>query len=176
MFAWALLALALLACDVASAAAVAEHRLKAAFLYNFTKFVEWPPERFDSATAPIVIGLLAEANLEAEIAGIVANRQVNGRALIVRNITSAADIQTVHVLFVSTEQETRFVALRQHARPAALLTVGDEEACRTYGGIICFMQRGEKLRFEIDIDAAERSHLKISAQLQKLAVAVHKGS
>lgn len=169
------LALASLILGLAKADAVSETKLKAAFLYNFTKFVEWPAERFESPDAPIVIGLLAEGDFEAEIATIVANRRVNGRALIVRPVVSIADMQAAHILFVSAQQESRFIALRDLAQPAAVLAVGDAQGCRAFGGGICFVQEGEKLRFEIDMNAVERSHLKISAQLQRLAVAVHRG-
>jgi hypothetical protein len=158
----------------ATAASVSEHRLKAAFLYNFTKFVEWPPERFTSATDPIVIGLLADEALQMELLAIVANRQVNGRALIVRRVASAADMQAVHVLFVGAQQESRFLSLRKQTPLESVLTVGDDQHCGTYDGGICFSQQGEKLRFEINMDTVERSQLKISAQLQKLALAVNK--
>lgn len=170
-----LLLLASLAPQLASAQVVSEAKLKAAFVYNFTKFIEWPAARFDDVHAPIVIGLLAEDTFEAELAAIVANRQVNGRALLVRHVASPADLQSVHLVFVSMERESRFIALRDKAPLSAVLVIGDEQSCRSFGGGICFVQQGEKLRFEINMDETERSHLKISAQLQKLAVAVNKG-
>ena len=168
------LALALPIATAAAATSVSEHKLKAAFLYNFTKFVEWPAARFQNSTDPIVIGLIADEGMQAELASIIANRQVNGRALIVRPVTTPADVPGVHIIFVSTEQASRLPSFQQSAEVAAVLTVGDAESCRTSGGSICFTQQGEKLRFEINMDSAERAHLKISSQLQKLAVAVHK--
>jgi hypothetical protein len=160
----------------ASAASVSEVKLKSAFLYNFTKFVEWPVERFANASEPIVIGLIADEAMRAEIATIITNRLVNGRALVVRPVASVADMQASHILFVSSDEQVHYRAMRNRALLTAVLTVGEGESCRQSGGGICFVQQGEKLRFEINIDTVERSHLKIGAQLQKLAIAVNKGS
>jgi len=170
------MALLLPICQVVCAASVSAVKLKSAFLYNFTKFVEWPPERFANASEPIVIGLMADEPMRAEIATIVANRFVNSRALVVRPVASVADMQASHILFVSSHEQVRYVSMRHRAPLAAVLIVGEGESCRLSGGGICFFQQGNKLRFEINIDTVERSHLKIGAQLQKLAIAVNKGS
>ena len=160
----------------ARAAAVSEVKLKAAFLYNFTKFVEWPAERFANDSEPIVIGLIADEAMRAEIATIITNRLVNGRTLIVRPGASVADMQASHILFVSSDEQVHYKAMHNRALLTAVLMVGEGEGCRPSGGGICFVQQGEKLRFEINIDTVERAHLKIGAQLQKLAIAVNKGS
>jgi hypothetical protein len=160
----------------ASAASVSEVKLKSAFLYNFTKFVEWPAERFVNASEPIVIGLMADEPMRAEIATIVANRLVNGRSLVIRPVVSVADMQASHILFVSSYEQARYTSMRNRALLSAVLMVGEGESCQLSGAGICFVQQGEKLRFEINIDIVEHSHLKIGAQLQKLAIAVNKGS
>ena len=159
-----------------SAAAVSEVKLKSAFLYNFTKFVEWPAERFANASEPIVIGLMAEEPMRAEITAIITNRFVNGRTLVVRPVGSVADMQASHILFVSAHEQVHYTSMRNRALLTAVLMVGEGESCRMSGAGICFVEQGEKLRFEINIDTVERSRLKIGAQLQKLAIAVNKGS
>jgi hypothetical protein len=164
-----------LLCQLSPAASVSDPKLKSAFLLNFTKFVEWPPERFAGMTEPIVFGLIADQTMHQEVSAIVAGRQINGRALLVRTVTGVGDLPMIHILFVSTHEQDRHRVLLERAAQFGVLVVGDDKNCRFHGGSICFMQVGEKLRFEINIDAAERSQLKISAQLQKLAVAVNKG-
>jgi YfiR/HmsC-like len=176
---FALSCASLLACiltvDSAVAASVGEQKLKSAFLYNFTKFVEWPAERFVSPSDPIVIGLFATEAMLAELKQITANRQVNGRALSVLAIESAADLQAAHVIFVGAQAQARYDRLKKASLLQPALVVGDEDTCGPDGSI-CFVQQGDKLRFEINADTAERAQVRISAQLQKLALTVHRGS
>jgi hypothetical protein len=160
----------------AHAQAVGEQKLKSAFVYNFTKFVEWRAERFASASDPIVIGLLADEAMREEVAAISANRQVNGRSLSVRRIESLADLQAAHVVYVDAAAQSRYAVLRKNVQELEALVVGDGGACSSRGDAICFVQQGDKLRFEINAMSAERAHVKISAQLQKLALAVHRGT
>lgn len=173
--AWTLCGL-LFACSCASAASVSEQQLKSAFLYNFTKFVEWPPESFASPGDPIVIGLLGDESMFAEISAIVGNRQVNGRPLLVRQISVIADARLTHVLFIPAAEQRRFTQMKAKIADRPVLTVGETEQCVEAGNSICFIQQDDKLRFEINIDTAQRCGLKISAQLQKLALAVHRGT
>jgi hypothetical protein len=160
----------------ARAEAVGEHKLKSAFLYNFTKFVEWRAERFASASDPIVIGLLADDAMWQEVAAITADRQVNGRTLVVRRIDSQADLLAAHVVYVDPAAQSRYDRLRKGAQPIEALVVSDGDGCATQEDAICFVQQGDKLRFEINAISAERAGVKISAQLQKLALAVHRGT
>jgi hypothetical protein len=160
----------------ARAEAVGEHKLKSAFLYNFTKFVEWRAERFASASDPIVIGLLADEAMRKEVVAISANRQVNGRSLSVRRIETPADLQAAHVVYVDAAAQSRYDVLRKDVQELEALVVGDGDGCAAHEDAICFVQRDGKLRFEINATSAERARVKISAQLQKLALAVHRGT
>jgi hypothetical protein len=162
-------------CQLVGAATVTEAKLKSAFIYNFTKFIEWPAERFSSASAPIVIGLLADEAMQAELTATIANRTVQGRPLLVRAIGSAADMEGCHLLYVGSGKQSNLVKLRKQTPLVAALLIGDERECRDGSGGICFLQQGDRLRFEINTVAVERSQLKISSHLQKLAVAVNAG-
>jgi hypothetical protein len=166
---WALLGLSALTvrADVSK-----EYQLKAAFLFNFTKFVEWPAGRFADDTSPIVIGVLGRNPFEDKLANLVKDRLVNGRAIVVRSVTAADDPRTVHVLFVpGGEEPTGSAPAWQNS---AVLTVGESRAFAALGGNITFTQEGDKVRFEINLATAERDELKISAQLLKLATAVRR--
>jgi hypothetical protein len=91
-------------------------------------------------------------------------------------VSEAADLRALHVLFVDANEQSRYLSWRSASNLIGTLMVGDADDCAQQDVSICFVQRGEKLRFEIDIAAAERAHLKISAQLQKLAAVVRRGT
>jgi len=149
-----------------------EYRIKAAFLYNFTKFVEWPAACFPNESSPIIIGVFGQNPFGDELEKIVQGRTVNHHPIVVNLIATAAAAATVHLLFVPAGEETRLPATAW--RSAAIVAVGESESFAAGGGTITFTREGDKIRFEINIAAAERSGLRISAQLQKLANAVRR--
>ena len=151
-----------------------EYQLKAAFLFNFTKFVEWPTARFADETSPIVIGVLGRNPFEDELVNIVKGRLVNGRAIAVKSVTAVDNLSSVHLLFVpSGEEPPRPAAAWQHT---AVVTVGETGAFAALGGTITFKHEGDKVRFDINLVTAERDQLKFSAQLLKLAASVRRKS
>jgi hypothetical protein len=154
------------------------YQIKAAYLYNFTKFVEWPPQRFPDLSDPIVIGVLGwNGNpFGDELSNLVRGRKVSGRLVVVKNVKTPEEAGAVHVLFVSTGLEQRWAKEVQSARSAGVLTVGESEPFFAAGGIITFVLKEDKVLFEINLDASEKAGLKLSAQLLKLAVAVHRKS
>jgi hypothetical protein len=162
------------AADGAAAAPGREYEIKAAFLYNFTKFVDWPAQTFANADAPIVIGVLGDSPCVQALERLVKDRKVNGRTIVVRRIASAAEAKVTQMLFVGSAQEAQFAGLEPALHSLPVLTVGESPGFATLGGTIDFVPQGDKIRFEINIDAAEHAGLKISAQLQKLAAVVHR--
>ncbi|MBM0104939.1 YfiR family protein [Steroidobacter sp. S1-65] len=160
--------------SAACAESVSEHRVKSAFLYNFTRFVEWPAERFRTPEEPIKVGVLGGAALRASLSALVADRRVGGRPILVVAVKAPAELATVHMLFIAKEEHDTFARMRPELEQLALLTVTDAQPCRTALAHICFVEQDEKLRFEIDVGAANRSQVRISSQLQKLAAAVHR--
>lgn len=153
--------------------AAGEWQIKSAFLYNFTRFVEWPDAALPAPAQPIVIGVLGEKELAQELGAIVAGRNVNGRSIEVRAVRTVAEARATQLLFVTAAEESRYAAMRSELADSPVLTVGESPAFSVTGAI-GFVQEGEKLRFEINVDIAERSQLKISSQLQKLAIAIRR--
>jgi hypothetical protein len=151
-----------------------ESQIKAAFLYNFTKFVEWPAGTFRGAGAPIVIGVLGESSMVDELEAIVAERHVNGRAIEIRSVQGATATAGVQLLFVTAEASDEFLALSGAMRGEPVLTIGESPDFAAGTGIIGFVQLGSKVRFEIDMVAAGRARLKVSGQLQKLATSIRR--
>jgi hypothetical protein len=151
-----------------------EYQVKAAFLYNFTKFVEWPAASFADETSPIVIGVLGQNPFGHELEKIVQGRTVNRRTISVIFIPTAAEMPArhVHLLFVPAGEETRLPATVW--RDAAVVAVGESARFIALGGTIVFTREADKIHFVINLESAERAGLKISAQLLKLATAVHR--
>lgn len=160
----------------AAAAPDREYELKAAFLYSFTKFVDWPVATFADAGAPIVIGVLGDSPCAQALVRLVKDRRVNGRTIVVRPIASAEEAKVTQLLFVGSAQDAQFAVLKLAIESLPVLTVGESARFATLGGAIDFVPQGDKIRFEINIGAAERAGLKISAQLQKLATVVRRSA
>ena len=146
-----------------------EHEVKAAFLYNFLKFVEWPAARFQETNAPLVIGVVGTSPITAALEATVRNRTINGRPLVVKAVKTPEEARAVLSLFVPGSEDERLEAWLTSLNGSSVLTVGESAAFAKQGGIINFVLDGDKLRFEINMDVARRAGLKISAQLQKLA-------
>ncbi|HEU5078874.1 MAG TPA: YfiR family protein [Opitutaceae bacterium] len=151
-----------------------EYKVKAAFIFNFAKYVEWPPAAFSNATSPIIVGVGADSPLYSELESLVRERHVAGRSLIVRTCENSIDAKAVHILFLDTASEERFAPLLHEGGNPGILTVGDSQNFTENGGIIGFVEQTSKLRFKINLKEAERAHLKVSSQLLKLAVVVER--
>lgn len=146
-----------------------EHQIKAAFLYNFTKFVEWPAKAFSATNAPFVIGVVGDGPLCVEIGRVIKGRNVNGRELVVRSIETPEAAREVHMLFLCGSVDDRLAEYLNPNSTANILTVGESDRFARQGGAIEFLLDADKVRFDIDTIAAERAGLKVSAQLLKLA-------
>ena len=166
------LAIAAFAPSLGAAESLIEAQVKAAFLYNFTRFVEWPEQAFDTPRDPLVIGVLGERALAENLRTIAAGRKVNGRRIVVREIENRDDAAAAQVLFVGVAGDAHFGALRDALAERPVLTVGESSAFASAGGAIVLVEHGGKLRFEINVAAAERAQVRVSAELQKLATAV----
>jgi len=150
-----------------------EYQLKAAFLYNFSKFVQWPPGRFSNETSPIVIAVLGDSPFGDELENSVRGRLVNGRPIVVKIIDRLENLYangSAHVLFVEAKEERLLEGSLDSLRRANILTVGETRKFAAMGGVITFVLSEDKVRFEINRTAGEQAGLKINAQLLKLAL------
>ncbi len=145
-----------------------EYLLKAAFIYNFARFTDWPRESFSGTDDPLVLLILGKDPFEKAIESI-AGRKVQGRTLRIKRITQPEEIDRCHMLFISTSERDRLTEILQKINNMPVLTVGEMEGYTVAGGIINFSVEKNKIRFEINIDAAQRSGLKISSKLLRLA-------
>jgi len=149
-----------------------EYELKAAFIYKFSIFVDWPVEAFADSTDPLVVGVLCDDSVEKTIVNTIDDKSVKGRPLKVISLQSNADYSQCHLLFISTTYKNRFEGILKKVQGKSILTVGEMEAFAHKGGIINFIKKDRNIHFEINIDAADRAGIKISSKLLRLAVIV----
>jgi hypothetical protein len=142
-----------------------ESEIKAGFLFNFTKFVEWPPEAFADPGVPIVLGVLGNNPVTELLIETAAGKTVNGRAVIVQQFKEGQDPRTCHILFVSSSQEKRVPKILERLKGSPILTVSETSGFARSGGMINFIVEGNKVRLEINLDATARARLKISAKV-----------
>jgi hypothetical protein len=147
-----------------------EYQIKAAFLYNFAKFVEWPPAAFANATSPLVIGILGENPFHDDLAQMVRTKTVDNHPLLIQEYRSAKEATNCHILFISTSEKDRLSEILKHLKGASVLTVAEMDQFTEGGGMINFVLKGNKIRFQINNDAAKSAGLKISSKLMSLAL------
>ena len=162
--------LALTAVPIAAAATDAsdvELRLKAAYIYNFARFVEWPA---GTAAGPVRIGVLGHGDLTAPLEEIVRGKSVGGRAIKVTPIGTAADAECCEILLIERSESKHEKEIAQALSGKPVLTVSDDENGSKDGIMIAFQLVDESVRFQINQEAAARAGLKISSQLLKVAI------
>jgi hypothetical protein len=163
-----LLAAALLA-PLAALAQAGEVQIKAAFLYKFGGFVEWPPAAFASADNPFVIGVIGADAVAAELEQISAGRTVQGRPVAVKRLRRGDPLSGLHVLFVGQQEAARLVEILAGAKGQPLLVVTESDNALSQGSMINFVAADDRVRFDVALPPAERGRLRISSRL--LAVA-----
>ncbi|MDX2032042.1 MAG: YfiR family protein, partial [Blastocatellia bacterium] len=127
-----------------------EYQVKAAFLFNFAKFVEWPGEAFPDGGAPLVIGIVGSDPFGATLDQTVSNKSVNNRQLSIRRLKWGQNLRSCHILFVSSSERRRMGQIVESLKGASVLTVGEMEQFNQQGGIINFLMEENKVGFEIN--------------------------
>ena len=146
-----------------------EYELKAAYLYNFTQFVDWPPEAFPAPDTPLVIGVLGADPFGRNLDVLVNNEVVKNRRLVVQRYRRAADIGICHILFISGSETERVEQILAVLKGKPILTVGDSSSFAFRGGIIRLLTDKNKIRLKINMEAAKAANLTISSKLLRAA-------
>jgi hypothetical protein len=145
-----------------------EYQVKAACLYNFAKFVEWPEQNRHSQT-PLVFGVLGEDPFGEELDAVVKGRSIAGRTITVVRYRSLEKLGPCHILFVSESEDGRLPMIFEALAGRGTLTVGDTPRFAARGGVIGFTMERQRIRFEVNLDAAKRAGIRISSRLLRLA-------
>jgi preprotein translocase subunit Sec61beta len=159
-----------------AAASRDEYDVKAAFLLNFARLVEWPPRVRPAAGEPLVFGIQGSLEVTGAIANSLEGAEVEGHPVSVKRITDPSDVAGCHLLFVAADDAESDPALLAEARGNAALSVGERSDFVGAGGVINFFTEDKKLRFEINPRAAKSAGLRISSRLLRLARLVEGGS
>jgi hypothetical protein len=147
-----------------------EYAIKAAYLYQFARYVQWPAQAFVDEHSPVVIGVLGADPFGNVLNEIARTKQIDGRAIAIRRYASMADYKPCQILFVSASVSSdQKAAAIQMARKSSVLLVGEEPGFAEQGGTINFVMDENRIRFEINAEAAKQEQLKISSKLLSLA-------
>ena len=145
-----------------------EYEVKAAYIYYFAKFTEWPADVLP-AKFPITIGVIGDNEFASLLSNIVKNKKVQEHLITVRILKWSADLRACHMVYVSSSERKRFVQIARSLQQYPILTVTEAEDGSQAKGIMNLFFEGGRVQFEADIPGAERAHLQISSKLLRLA-------
>ena len=151
-----------------------DYQIKAAFLFNFAKFVEWPPGSFKNPTDPINLCVLGVTLVGRALEDTVRNKLVDGRALAVRELTNVHQAADCQILFVSVSEQKRLRAIIDASKFSDVLTVGETDTFIAEGGVLAFNLDNGRIHFDINLQAAQLERLRVSSKLVSLATSVRK--
>jgi hypothetical protein len=146
-----------------------EYQVKAAYLFNFLKFVEWPDEPAADPHAKWVIGYLGDSPVGDELSHLVGGKNVLGRELQVKKLQAAESPRGCNILFISESERKRLPAIFADLHGSSVLTVADMDNFIGLGGMVQFVVEDARVRVAIDVGATSRAHLKVSSKLLSLA-------
>jgi hypothetical protein len=152
-----------------------ERRVKAAFLYKFLGYTEFPSTAFGDASSPVLIGVSGSDDMLAELARTVMGRTLNGRPITVKLVREGDRPGPLHLLFVAGPECAR-LARMQHGASGAMLLVSDCDGGLQMGSVINFRMIDEHVRFDVSLDAAEKNNVRLSSRLLNVANHVQKGN
>jgi hypothetical protein len=139
-------------------------------IYNFAQFVEWPESDLKAPSSSFVIGIFGEDPIEPILEDTLKGESFQNRAVQVRHVATLNEARACDVLFVSQSQKRRTPEILGAIRGSSTLTIGDTEDFVAMGGMIAFKREGNRVRFQINPDAAMRAGLRISSKLLRLAI------
>jgi hypothetical protein len=150
----------------------AEYRVKAAFLFHFAQFVDWPVDAFKDGTSPVTYCIIGEDPFHGALDETLKGKVIGARPVTVQHFRQSQQVQGCQILFIAAGERKRLSATLASIKDSPVLTVGESEHFAQDGGMIGFFFEENKIRFEINLEAATQAKLKISARLLALAKTV----
>jgi len=163
------LAIGALAAPLCAQAPADEAQVKAAFVYNFLKFVEWPPESFTGPGDSLIIGIVGKGSTAMAAEVLLEGKHVSNRAIAVRRLGEDEPVSGVHAVFIGESDGTHVQRILDATASASILSIGEGKHFAHQGGVIGLRVESSKVRFEINTDAADSARLRISSKLLALA-------
>jgi hypothetical protein len=156
-----------------TAQAMSEYQLKAAFLVNFGKFIDWPDPAFASSTSPFVIGVVGDDPFGGDLDKAIAGKLVGAHPIVAKRVNSNDDMADLELVFIGSSETPRLADILRRLNSSSAVTVSDIDRFCDAGGIIAFVVDNNRIRFEVNLDAAQKRNVKISSKLLSLAL-IHK--
>lgn len=150
-------------------AAISELDLKAAYLFNFARHVEWPADAFPREDAPFVVAVVGRAEVVDAVERALKGKTIQGRGVEIRRSESGEGLKGGHLVFVTAAEAGKAGPALRELRDARALTVGETPGFLGSGGIMNFFVENRKLRFEVSLTGARRSGLTVSSKLLRVA-------
>ena len=145
-----------------------EFQVKAAYVFNFGKFIKWPTDA-SSATSPFEICVMGKDSFASVLDATVSGESIDRRNIIVKRMSNLQESAACNILFIGSSEESRLKTILAATQHVSILTVSDIPHFAERGGVIGFVSQEEKIRFEVNLPAAEQSHLALSSELLKVA-------
>jgi hypothetical protein len=149
-----------------------EYRIKAAFLFNFAHYVEWPPDAFKDANGPLTYCTIGDDPFEGVLDESLNAKSVGTHPLRVQHLKAPENFQGCQILFIGANEKKRITAILETLKQAPVLVVGESSHFVLQGGTVGFLSEENTIRFEVNLDAAQRARLNISATLLSVAKTV----
>jgi hypothetical protein len=146
-----------------------EYEIKAAFLYNFAKFVEWPAHSNQASQDSVVVGILGQDPFGFLIEKIIGDKTVGGKIIVIKRYASLEQISSCHLLFISDSESPHLNKLLSALSGRCILTVSDSKNFAHHGGMIQMYMENNRIRFIVNIDAINLANLRMSSKLLNLA-------
>jgi len=157
----------------AQASPSVEYQVKAAFLFNFAKFVEWTPDALPSDKSPITLCVFKHDPFGAALAEVIRGKTINNHEVTARRINQLPELKSCQLVFVSSVEDKHLSEVLGSLKGTSAIVVGEGAGFAEHGGGIQFFLEDNKLRFAINVDAVHRAHLTVSSKLLALAKIVH---
>lgn len=165
---------------LAGAIDTTEYQIKAAYMYKFAAYIEWPASTFPQADAPITIGVLGADDMEAALRDMTAKNSIQDRAVVIKRFNQgtplqAASLADTHILFIGQKESKQLKYLLEPLQSQPVLIVTESSNALSAGSIINFIPIEDRIRFEVSVLHAERNGLKISSRLLSVAQNIESG-
>ena len=163
--------------------ASSEYLIKAGFIYNFANLVQWPAATFPQPDSPIVIAILGQDHFGTTLDRVLEGKKVNGRPFVIKRLKtvsellkSVAELKDYQILFISSSEMPRLAETIQIVKSIPVLTIGEAPGFAKNGGMINLILEDNRVRFEVNVEAAKEADLNISSRLLALARIVPQGA
>lgn len=146
-----------------------DQQTKALYIFNFTRFIEWPDETFDEPESPVIIGVIGDPNIYKHVETVVKGGKIGHHPIITQHFISPEQIKNCHFLYIGLSDPDMVKSILDNKLYGSAITISDEPNFLRWGGAIRFYNEQEKLRFEINKESSEKSNVKISSKLLNVA-------